>query len=183
MCAPTPRSRKTNWSRAVGRFICKNSQGDLVAIVSEVDISNLMLVHRREYLASTLNSDVPSRKVATYKLMRGDSYVLQPYLSVFTNLHQRRILCQFITGSHWLHVQTGRFSKERTEFKDRICEQCNSGSVEDEAHFLFYCPKYISLREKYRDIFEGVQNDLNAFFQQNSIRVAKFLTECRNFRA
>ena len=44
-------------------------------------------------------------------------------------------------------VETGRYNQ--TPRNDRFCPICNSGIIEDEFHFLFYCPKYSFPREKF----------------------------------
>ena len=58
---------------------------------------------------------------------------------LLTYLHyQRRVLCQFRVGSHWLRVQMGRF--ERLPYESRHCMQCESHEVDDEMHMIFDCP-------------------------------------------
>ena len=41
---------------------------------------------------------------------------------------------------HHLRIETGKY--QGTLPKDRICTKCDSGSVEDECHFLLNCAKY-----------------------------------------
>ena len=47
-------------------------------------------------------------------------------------------------GSSRLRIEKGRFSQEALE--DRVCVFCDSGLVEDEAHFMVACPVYDDLR-------------------------------------
>ena len=42
-----------------------------------------------------------------------------------------------------------------TPVENRICSNCNSKSVEDEIHFLMYCPKFENHR---RELFSNVLN-------------------------
>jgi hypothetical protein len=49
------------------------------------------------------------------------------------------VLC---TSNHKLHIETGRYTRPITPVENRICSNCNSKSVEDEIHFLMYCPKF-----------------------------------------
>ena len=142
--------------------------------------SSNMKCQRKVYIQSFIGSE--SRKIATYVRICGNirKYGMQPYLHSFANLKQRRILSLFRSGSHWLRVQTGRHKRE--QYADRICEQCNGHTVEDEEHFLFQCPHYECMRMKYADLFDVAAQSLHAFFQQNDITIAKFLTECKNMR-
>jgi phosphoheptose isomerase len=48
-----------------------------------------------------------------------------------------------------------------TPVENRICSNCNSKSVEDELHFLMYCPKFENHR---RELFSYVLNDNAAIF-------------------
>jgi hypothetical protein len=74
---------------------------------------------------------------------------MEEYLNI-KKFQCRQILCKFRISAHNLLIETGRYEKERSESGqyiklDRsrwVCQLCNSGSVEDEFHFLFKCPLY-----------------------------------------
>jgi hypothetical protein len=53
------------------------------------------------------------------------------------------------------HDECGRYTRPITPVENRICSNCNSKSVEDEIHFLMYCPKFENLR---RELFSNVLN-------------------------
>jgi hypothetical protein len=57
--------------------------------------------------------------------------------------------------NHKLHIETGRYTRPITPVENRICSNCNSKSVEDEIHFLMYCPKFENHR---RELFSNVLN-------------------------
>ena len=59
------------------------------------------------------------------------------------------------TGAHHLRVETERWKKPRLPRSQRVCEKCTwGGTVEDEFHLLFECPRYHHIRLKYeRDLF------------------------------
>ena len=57
---------------------------------------------------------------------------------------------------HKLHIETGRYTRPITPVENRICSNCNSKSVEDELHFLMYCPRFENHR---RELFSYVLND------------------------
>jgi hypothetical protein len=43
-------------------------------------------------------------------------------------------------SSHHLQIELGRY--QGIPRHQRLCQQCSSGEVEDEIHFLFKCSKY-----------------------------------------
>ena len=55
-------------------------------------------------------------------------------------------LTRIRTGSHSLAIETGRHTRPINPRGERVCE-CNE--VEDEAHFVLQCQRYIHLREQY----------------------------------
>ena len=74
---------------------------------------------------------------------------MEKYLNI-KKFQRRKNLCKFRISAHNLRIETGRYEKERNESGQyikldrsrRACQLCNSGSVEDEFHFLFKCPLY-----------------------------------------
>lgn len=68
---------------------------------------------------------------------------------------QVRTVALFRLGAHWLNIERQRYHPNRVEHRNaRLCKCCNLGVVEDEAHFLLYCPCYDSLRKHYPRIFQ-----------------------------
>jgi hypothetical protein len=61
--------------------------------------------------------------------------------------------CEFSDAT--LHIETGQYTRPITPVENRICSNCNSKSVEDEIHFLKYCPKFENHR---RELFSNVLN-------------------------
>jgi hypothetical protein len=99
---------------------------------------------------------------------------MQPYLQG-KNRQTRRCTAKFRTGSHWLEIQRGKFTKPQTEKENRKCKKCNLGVVEDEAHAVFVCPLYETLRVKYSELFRDATN-LNTVFR--TAQIANFLYDC-----
>ena len=56
------------------------------------------------------------------------------------NFELRRSICKFRVSSHHLQIEFGRY--QGIPRHQRLCQQCSSGEVEDEVHFLFKCSKY-----------------------------------------
>ena len=62
-----------------------------------------------------------SPKSMTYHQIKLD-YACEPYIQQTNNSHLRKIIAQFRTGSHWLHIETGRYKKLAKQ--DRTCPMC-----------------------------------------------------------
>jgi len=82
-------------------------------------------------------------------------YVLAPYLSAVKGFKNRKLISRFRCGCHGLHVDTGRFSPlaQQVPREQRHCVLCASGSAEDEHHFVFDCPAYCAIRNRFTNIF------------------------------
>ncbi len=110
---------------------------------------------------------------------------------------------QFLTGSHWLHNETGLHKK--LDKNERTCptfaHKCvNPGlpeqqfdcfdydeevadPVEDEHLVIFDCPEYTYARKQFTDLFNSSIVSIDLFLNQPDCnRVAKFLTQVRAMR-
>ena len=59
------------------------------------------------------------------------------------------------------------------------CSVCATDIAEDEHQFVFECPAYCSIRDRFTAIFWGPAPTLSSFFTLHDQRViAKFLQEC-----
>jgi hypothetical protein len=100
------------------------------------------------------NNFVFDVKLRTYRKFKF-IFRYETYISDIRNISHRNILTRFHTSNHKLHIETGRYTRPITPVENRICSNCNSKSVEDEIHFLMYCPKFENLR---RELFSNVLN-------------------------
>ena len=84
-------------------------------------------------------------------------YVLAPYLSALKNFRSRRPVSRFRCGCRGLHVDTGQFKpvEQRVDRELRFCSVCATDTAEDEHHFVFDCPAYCSIRDRFTAIFWG----------------------------
>ena len=60
---------------------------------------------------------------------------------------QWKFLAKFRLGVLPIRIETGRYERPKLVAAERTCNVCNSNTVEDEKHFLLYCPKFNTLRE------------------------------------
>ena len=93
-------------------------------------------------------------KLRTYRKFKF-IFGYETYISDNRNISHRNILTRFLTSNHKLHIETGRYARPITPVENHICSNCNSKSVEDELHFLMYCPRFENHR---RELFSNVLN-------------------------
>ena len=82
-------------------------------------------------------------KLRFYRVCK-DNFGYEQYLSVVKNPQQRTAIARLRTSAHKLYIEVGRHTK--IPVNNRICTHCNMGKIEDELHFIFECPKYVTLR-------------------------------------
>lgn len=84
-------------------------------------------------------------KLCTYCEIK---HVYGPENYVLYNLsRKKRSLCaQIRAGILGLHIETGRYVG--TDEEDRICSLCDLNEIENEMHFVFYCPFYNFIRQR-----------------------------------
>ena len=108
-------------------------------------------------------------------------YTLAPYLSALEIFRSRRLVSRFRCGCHGLHVDTGNFkpAEQKVDMEQRFCLVCGSDTAEDAHHFLFDCPAYRAVRDRFTAIFWGPAPTVSSFFILHGPRViAKFFHEC-----
>ncbi len=100
--------------------------------------------------------------------------------------HEKKKTCHaLLAGCHGLHVDTGRLlpSAQQVPREQRHCVFCDSGSAEDEHHFVFDCRAYCAIRNRFTNIFWGPAPTLSSFFTLHDPKViARFLRECFEHR-
>jgi hypothetical protein len=72
-------------------------------------------------------------------------YKLEEYVTNIKNQPQRRALSQFRISCHKLNVESGRY--HNVPRKQRLCEFCDMGEVEDECHFALFYKYYTNDRK------------------------------------
>lgn len=124
------------------------------------EIWNNQGTHYRHKIINLLSTDIVNKydllwqnrvnlddsKLRTYKLFKSTTG-LENYLCT-VNVSIRQEFTRLRISAHFLRIETGRHTvPKKTPIENRICQMCNSNSIEDEKHFILSCPLYKSERE------------------------------------
>ena len=96
----------------------------------------------QEQDSSILNSSKLDFYKNIYKIQTHAQYV-----DSISYRSDRSVLAKIRISAHKLTVKKGRYTGIPRH--DRICKVCNTGSIENEQHFLLECPAYKLLREDF----------------------------------
>ena len=78
------------------------------------------------------------------------------------------------TNFHEFYSEIGHWSIPKTPWDERVCHLCDTKKVEDEKHFLLYCPAYTHIRSHLQNIFHTT-NLHNLLTQQKYGDLGKLL--------
>lgn len=92
-----------------------------------------------------INNSDDNPKLRTFKLFKTE-FKLENYLTKIKNLNHSLALARFRISSHNLRIETGRYDQPKTPPENRICNYCDTRSVESEIHFILDCPLYTDER-------------------------------------
>jgi hypothetical protein len=104
----------------------------------------------KDVFFNDLNSDtgcngISGNKLRTYKLIKNE-YIIEPYLRGGLPSYVTRAITKIRIGAHRLEIEKGRWRKPTpTPANERFCRHCKD-AVEDEVHFISYCPLYAQHR-------------------------------------
>ena len=107
-------------------------------------------IEQAEFLKTECEQKPKLRTFVTFKQFNTmPAYVTKPLTFL-----QKKHLSKLRLGSLELRIESGRFSRPRLEVHERICLICRETNlgldlepqIETEAHFLFFCGHYNTLR-------------------------------------
>ena len=78
------------------------------------------LVSAQSQHIQQLSLETSSKSMTYHQMKLG--YANEPYIQQANSSHLRKIVAQFCTGSHWLHIETRRHKKLAKQ--DRTCPMC-----------------------------------------------------------
>ena len=139
----------------------------------------VMTKYRTKWLVE-INDKPKLRTYCQFKTV----YECEKYVVYDLSKSQRSLCSQFRLGILPLHVETGRFIG--TELDQRLCSYCELGEVEDEIHFLLYCPLYHDLRKTLFDkVHVGLSTDnvlVEYLFENHTFAISNFIQKAWNRR-
>ena len=106
-----------------------------------------------------------------YKYEKGN----EDYLNLDISKYQRSILAQFRCGILPLQIEVGRY--RNVPLCDRLCEVCDTNSVEDEIHFLCECPCYSDLRITLFN--QALKSDISFLERDNLEQFVFLMSNCQ----
>jgi len=177
------------WSHKVHSWLQGQPVG--LSIEDDLDVSTVIGNAKNHYIiyAQTWHQSSLS-SVARYQPLQPE-YVLAPYLSTVKGFKSRILISSFRCGCHGLHVDTGRLLPltQQVPREQVHCVFCASGLAEDEHHFVFDCPEYCAIRNRFTNMFWGPTPTLSSVFTLVDVTVvhdpkviARFLRECFEHR-
>ena len=93
----------------------------------------------------------------------------------FLNDYYRKVITRWRLSCHKLKIETQRYSRPFVERSERKCDMCDV--VEDEAHAVFACPLFESVREQFQYLLSNntnIQSVLNPS-RESMVDVSKLL--------
>ena len=142
---------KNSWITHVKQLLCQNGYS---YVWNQQDIYNDKLFIRcfKQRLIDNYyqswNSDLEKSEVLQlYKNVKSE-FCYEIYLDKLP-FDLRTYICKIRLSAHNLHIQTGRYGRNRIPRPERYCMYCTSRDVEDEYHFIIKCPCFQSFRRKY----------------------------------
>ena len=96
-------------------------------------------------------------KLRVYKQFKG-IFSAEPYLTNVRNRNQRCWVSRMRISSHFLGVEKGRWYN--IPYHERVCNYCDSNTVDNELHFLTKCP----LTEVNRNSYFTILSSMNRNF-------------------
>ena len=143
------------WAQEMSDLLQDHGLGHLYIHKQRVDVGRFKELAMMKYTAKWLEDIHAKPKLRTYCQFKTE-YECEKYVGYDLSKSQRSLCAQFRSGILPLHVETGRYTG--TELDQRLCEYCELGEIEDETHFLLYCPFYHDLR---KTLFDKVHVDMS----------------------
>ena len=103
---------------------------------------------KQEYILYWQNTLQHSQKLEFYSSFKTD-HTTSSYLELTRGTAGRRALAtvKLRISNHELMIEIGRYNQ--TTKDNRHCPFCGCNVIEDEVHFLFQCPTYSMIRNKF----------------------------------
>ena len=143
-------------------------EADMVFVFSNNLICNINTLKQKLFLnfKTKWSNDLWLKpKLRTYVQIK-DSFCPESYVTCFLSRSQRSLCAQLRCGILPLAIEVGRFTAVAEE--NRLCSLCDLQDIENEYHFMFYCPLYDDLRVS---LFEAMQRQPDLFWVDDGERL------------
>ena len=183
------RRSKGSWSSDIFKLFSQIGKLDCFANLCKIDINearNLLVEQEKSEWLTNIQS---VSKLSNYRKFKLE-YGAESYIYKIHNRAHRSIFAQLRCGILPLKIETGRYSQIPLEY--RVCIFCNINAVEDEIHFLFDCPLYSAIREKFWSNFTDFYPDfvgrtneekMSLLMSENLVKKAgEYVYECYSRR-
>ena len=133
---------KQNWCYKIREILCKYGF-NYIWLSQNVSNVDLFLLQLKQRMVDTFISEVNSffeisNKCTFYKYIYSN-HILQFYLDRPVNYIYKPYITRYRICAHNLNIETGIFYK--IDRCDRLCNNCNMRTIEDEYHFILECSK------------------------------------------
>ena len=177
---------KGPWTEDMRNMLCECGREDVFLGLNQVN-NEMLKETLLEKVKGNWAEEVWSKpKLRTYREIKSD-YCAENYV-LFNLPKKKRSLCAQIRGGILpLHIETGRYVG--LDEADRICQMCELNEIENEYHFVLYCPLYERVRGelfsklKYSNVLD--MNDaqiLKRLFEKDVFKLAKYLEKAWDMR-
>ena len=142
------RMYQNSWSRRINDIIdCLGFTDIRIAYNNQFNYYPLFRERLRDQSIQNWAEGINSMpKLSMYCKFKTE-FCFEFYLGYLQNIKFIHTFAAFRLSSHKLEIEAGRFVNKPQE--ERFCQICNNGCIENEYHFLLYCPKYSALRIKH----------------------------------
>ena len=142
------------WDKALSK---DNWYSSLRNVLSDLNLENYMtnntivpLEVAKDKIQTRLERDwnhhcMTKDKLRTYRTFKTDMSTAS-HLNCNLPKFQRSLISQLRLGILPINIETGRYTG--TAEQDRLCQMCDQGRVENEAHFVFECDFYTPYRRE-----------------------------------
>ena len=104
---------------------------------------------------------------------------LPAYLCVPLPADVVRNVARARVSSHCCKVETGRYARPATAWRDRKCDKCDMGQVQDEHHVLLECSALDSVRADYMHVLGNSDWTMKQLMRFTDVQgVSLFVSDC-----
>ena len=134
----------------------------------------LQICGQKSYVFPVLQHLSHMSKLRTYNnistLGENKAYIFKPLSFI-----QRKSLAKFRLGVSPLRIETGRYEHPKLPEDQRLCQICRQNNIENEIHFLLYCPVYVGMRTELLNYVDSLD-----FLHMSDIQKVHYLTSDHN---